>query len=210
MTRILFVCTANVCRSPFAQSMLTDALADFSTLGDVVVESAGTRALPGEPLCALAGSMVGWTASGAKFARSYRTRQLERAAVEEADLVLTAEVAHRGIASALAPGAQGRIFTLLEAADLAEFIGENYEPVIGKADIRFARWVVALDEARGLVPARGQASRLHRLLGRRPHELRSPVDIPDGHPRRSRRHRETLDSVGSAVERLVRSMHSLR
>jgi protein-tyrosine phosphatase len=52
MTRILFVCLGNICRSPSAQAVFEDLLAIRNLDTDVIVESAGTSGYHvGEPPC---------------------------------------------------------------------------------------------------------------------------------------------------------------
>ena len=59
--KVLFVCTANICRSPSAE-----ALARAAGLPDVVFGSAGTHATGGEPINP---DMVGGAAAGAGHLR---------------------------------------------------------------------------------------------------------------------------------------------
>ena len=44
MTRILFVCLGNICRSPTAEAVMTRLVADAGLAGEVEVQSAGTGA----------------------------------------------------------------------------------------------------------------------------------------------------------------------
>ena len=48
MKNVLFICTANICRSPFAEKALTVLLADRN-VETIEVRSAGTHAIPGYP-----------------------------------------------------------------------------------------------------------------------------------------------------------------
>ena len=50
---MLFVCTGNVCRSPFAEGLLKQP-AQKSGLDDIVTDSAGLVALPGNSATGLA------------------------------------------------------------------------------------------------------------------------------------------------------------
>ena len=52
-------------------------------------------------------------------ARGWRSRQLDRSMIEEADLILTAEHKHRELILAAVPEARLRTFTLLQFARLA-------------------------------------------------------------------------------------------
>ena len=109
--RVLVVCTGNICRSPYIERRLRQLLAGT----DVVVESAGTRALVGadiEP-----GSAAALTAVGADTT-AFASRQLVPALLDGADIVITATQQHRAEAVALHPRALRKTFTLGELADL--------------------------------------------------------------------------------------------
>ena len=84
MEKVLFVCTANVCRSPMAREIFDAVAADRGI--EVRSESAGVAALSGEPMAPNAVAVL--EESGIRV-REHRARQVERATVREADLVLT-------------------------------------------------------------------------------------------------------------------------
>lgn len=119
--RILVVCTANSCRSPMAQLMLTADLAAAGA-GEVAVSSAGTHA----GRYGYAGRLMDARAAAELDARrvagadSFRSRQLEASHAAAADLVLTADRAHRDAVVGLEPAAARRTFTLRELAFLLE------------------------------------------------------------------------------------------
>lgn len=104
---ILFVCTGNICRSPMAQIMLANAV----PAGDVLVESAGTRALNGEPMHAHSQAVL---RELRLYCPDFRSRMLTPPIVEQADLVLGFSREHRAIARQLAPGRWRRAFTIRE------------------------------------------------------------------------------------------------
>ena len=109
--RVLAVCTGNVCRSPYIERRLAAMLADT----DLVVSSAGTRALVGapvEPGSVRALESVGADASG------FASRQVTGAILVQADLVLAASQAHRAEVVRVKPSVLRRTFTLGELADL--------------------------------------------------------------------------------------------
>ena len=83
MEKVLFVCTANVCRSPMAREIF-DAVAEDRGLR-IRSESAGVVALSGEPMAPKAAAVL--EESGVP-AREHRARQVEKSMLREADLVL--------------------------------------------------------------------------------------------------------------------------
>lgn len=113
--RILFVCTGNICRSPQAERLVR---AEFRRRGfDSVIQasSAGVAALVGEPMDPAAAAQtigLGGDPSG------HLARQLDAAMVEDADLVLTMERAHRARVVRLVARANRYAFTLPEFARL--------------------------------------------------------------------------------------------
>lgn len=117
---ILTVCTGNIARSPLVAQLLSVQLALPRTA--LVVGSAGTGALVGEPM----------TEQAAELSRRYggnpvhhRARQVTSAMVESADLVLTATRQHRSDVVSLAPRAARYAFTLRQFARLVESLDQE-------------------------------------------------------------------------------------
>jgi protein-tyrosine phosphatase len=149
---ILFVCTGNRCRSPFAE-VLARRLLD-EKFGPVHaarfdVSSAGTQAVPGASIHPLTrAELVGLGLAGDWLFPDSTLLSVD--AIRSADLVLTAERAHRSIVVQLAPTALGKAFCVREFARLlasADCDGMPSEPV---ALARAA--VVAARDSRGLIP----------------------------------------------------------
>ncbi len=116
--RVLVVCTGNVCRSPLAERVLRARLAAAGVGEDaVVVSSAGTHALVGG---AMTPEAVAETERAGADAAGAGPRQLTEQLVKDADLVLTATLAHRSAVVALHPRALRRSFGLIEIARLLE------------------------------------------------------------------------------------------
>jgi protein-tyrosine phosphatase len=178
---VLVVCTGNVCRSPAAEILLRAALGARS---GVAVGSAGTRALVGRPVEPSMARLL--TAAGAEPA-GFAARQLTAADVASADLVLTAERAHRSAVVALHPRALRRTFTLLEFADLSVLASSRAgtEAAGPDASARLA-WLV--DTAPTLRPSR-PAGALD--------------DVPDPFGRDEACFAAAAEQVGSAVAALV-------
>ena len=111
MRKILFVCTANICRSPMAEAIF-NALAEDAKLA-VRAESAGVAALEGEltaPKASEALEEVGIYVEGR------RARQVNKAMVEEVDLVLTMNPRHVAALRRLSKDSSHKIYTLPEYA----------------------------------------------------------------------------------------------
>lgn len=109
---VLYVCTGNVCRSPMAEALFGHHLRAGS---GVRVSSAGTQALVGsgmDPASAEALRELGVDGS------AHRARQFEPRMAFSADLILTAEIAHRDLVMTAVPSAFRRTFTLQEFARL--------------------------------------------------------------------------------------------
>lgn len=102
--RVVFVCTANICRSPFLE-LTARSLAGDST--DVVFSSAGTQGFSDHPM-----DEVMSTTLPAGAAETFRSRALDRTILDEADLVLTAESTHRSRILEEHPALFRRTFTV--------------------------------------------------------------------------------------------------
>jgi protein-tyrosine phosphatase len=110
---VLFVCTANLCRSPLAEGLA--GTGPFAHLG-WRAGSAGSRARPGLPVHPLAAAAL--AARGVTLA-GFASRPLAHVDVAAADLVLVAAPEHRRAVLGAAPGAGGRTFLLRQFARLA-------------------------------------------------------------------------------------------
>jgi protein-tyrosine phosphatase len=107
---VLVVCTANICRSPVAEALLTRALA---AAGDVRVSSAGLHALTGRPMAEEMARLLDDPPPG------FAARQVTPELVRAADLVLVMTREQRSSLVGTVPAAVRRTFTLLEFAELA-------------------------------------------------------------------------------------------
>ncbi|MGC4808290.1 low molecular weight phosphatase family protein [Micromonospora sp. DT233] len=111
--RILFVCHANLCRSPMAEYLAGALLAKLP----VEVASAGTAAVDGRPMHPYAAEVVAGTG---RDPAAFRSRALTPARLADAALVLTAGRRQRAACVSLAPAALHHTFTLRQFARLAE------------------------------------------------------------------------------------------
>lgn len=139
---VLFVCTANVCRSPMAEALLRASAERRGAGGVVIASSAGVRARPGSPA---APEMQSIARDWALDLTRHRSRQASPVAVDAASLVVTMERHQRGVVARLAPNAIPRTFTLAEVSSLLD-IGPPADPSSTSAEL-----VAAWDRARSHV-----------------------------------------------------------
>lgn len=171
---VLFVCTANICRSAYAQVRAEQLLADDPSIR---VSSAGVYGWENHPLDA---AMAAEALARGADPSAFRSRPLRPALLSAADLVLTAEAAHRSVILRDWPSGLRRVFTF---AQFAEGIGEA-DPNLAGRDL--VAWV---GERRPAMPASGDvpdpyrrgpdaarraADRLDALLGVILPRLRAP------------------------------------
>ena len=102
--RLLVLCEGNHCRSPLAEALLRQALGP-----GFEVNSAGLRALVGEP--AHAETRRQGVERGLDLA-AHRGRQLTPELAKGADLILVMDQAQKTACEALAPNLRGRVFLL--------------------------------------------------------------------------------------------------
>lgn len=105
---MLFVCTANVCRSPMAEAIFGALAADTGVAYEP--RSAGTAALVDEPIAPSAARAL---EEVGVYPDGHRARQVDRAMLEEADLVLAMTPEHEAELLRLSGSSQARVRTLL-------------------------------------------------------------------------------------------------
>ncbi|GGO79106.1 adenylyl-sulfate kinase [Nocardioides deserti] len=109
--KVLFVCTANICRSPFMEVVARKLAGPDAS---VTFASAGTHGFRDHPMDeVMGGTLAGRGAEVGDFASRAVTRQM----VDEADLVLTAEAAHRTFILDDQPAAFRKVFTIGQFAE---------------------------------------------------------------------------------------------
>ena len=104
--RVLFVCTANICRSPYLELRARQLLGPDS---GVEVSSAGTHGFDAAPV---SDTMAAEFAQRGTEVDAFRSRSATGELVDAADLVLTAEASHRTRLLEDRPAAFRKIFTL--------------------------------------------------------------------------------------------------
>jgi protein-tyrosine phosphatase len=102
---ILVVCVGNICRSPTAEQLLREAVADTGC----IVESAGLGALAGKPINATALEILN---EKGHTPGPHEARQITPAMLSAADLILVMEKRHLQDIGRTAPHARGKTFLL--------------------------------------------------------------------------------------------------
>lgn len=121
MTRLLTVCTGNICRSPFSERMLQKEL-DLLHPNLFSVSSAGTGAMVGDPMeSESAGLLTDFGGS----AEGFISRQISPAILADIDLVLTLTVEHRDAVIRMNPRMLKRTYTLVEFARILRTIRQD-------------------------------------------------------------------------------------
>lgn len=151
--RVLFVCTGNICRSPFAE-ILTRHLLVGRVGGRAAaafeLASAGVQAVVGSPMHEhTRRELAPWHLDGLASER-FAARQLRSAMIREADLVLGLNTRHRSAVIGLEPGALTTCFSLREFARLATDVDPHSLPDDPLA--RAHALVEAVRTRRGLAP----------------------------------------------------------
>ena len=137
--QVLYVCTANICRSASAQLLLREAVAGEPELAGIEVRSAGTAAIDGAPGCAVAPALVG-------HANEHQSQPLTPELLVWADLILPAARDHRRAILEMDPNSRTRTFTVRQAGRIADWLvasgmvaaarekGQEPEPAEGWAE----------------------------------------------------------------------------
>lgn len=150
---LLFVCHANLCRSPMAEALTRWRL--HGVLGTdeppLMVRSAGTHAVPGAPMHPNA---VQALREYGLDGTSFRSRVLTADLMSTAGMILTADRRQRGRCVELAPSARSRVFTLRQFARLSRVmptVGGELRSDDGPA-ARLADLAERIGAARGRMP----------------------------------------------------------
>ena len=151
--RLLFVCTGNICRSPFAEILTRHLLR--GRLGGrgaeaFTISSAGIQAVVGSGMHPDSrAELAPWNLQGAA-AEGFVARQLQSAMIEQSDLVLGATTRHRSAVVELCPAALPITFGIREFARLAAAVDTDELPA---HPVARAHALVELARLRrGLVP----------------------------------------------------------
>ncbi|MGY1618344.1 hypothetical protein ACI797_16515 [Geodermatophilus sp. SYSU D00691] len=188
--RLLFVCTGNVCRSPFAELLTRHELVHRLSSAEAAafhIRSAGTQAAPRADMHPSSRrELRPWELDGE--AEQFLSRRLTPAQVEESDLILGMSPHHRSAILQETPQALGITFTLREFARLSALVdleGLPEEPV---------------PRAHALV----EAARLRRGLVPPVDPEEDSVPDPIGQPQEA--HHRAAELIRSAVDALLNAI----
>lgn len=139
MPSILFICTANQCRSPMAEVIGRDRLTRAYPAEEWRVGSAGVRAVDGYPATPASATMAG--RHGFDLSR-HSSRALTADLVAKTDMLVTMEAAHKQAILRAFPQSEGQVFML------SELIGqsEDVDDPIGLAFVEYERTYHLLEE----------------------------------------------------------------
>jgi protein-tyrosine phosphatase len=135
--RILIVCKGNICRSPMAAAMLRRHVAAAD------IHSAGLAAMEGSPIDPAAERTL--LAHGIS-ASEHIARQINRAELDSADLVLAMEKRQVAALLALSPALRGRVLLLSRwsgGRDIADPYGrsqEKFDAAYAQIDAAVVEW----------------------------------------------------------------------
>jgi protein-tyrosine phosphatase len=222
LTRILFVCSANVCRSPSAQALALHRLAKAGLSGQLTVVSAGTASESRTGWCPEARKHVTIDDETAAIMGNHESHQVSWSGISKAAMVLSADRLTSSQVLRIDPHVRSRLFTMREAAALAQSVVEAEllpkrvdttgvpEGLTGDttSPADALEWLVTeMDAARGQVSLLSERRRHHGLF-RTEHVPVLDIDIPDAHAgsRRRRAHHSTMPMVTSSVDDVMSSV----
>jgi protein-tyrosine phosphatase len=186
--RLLYVCTGNICRSPFAEIFTRHLL--IGRLGGRAaaafdVASAGVQAVVGSGIHACTREELAPWGLHRAAADRFVARQLHPEMITNADLVLGANTRHRSVVVDRQPAALATSFSLREFARLAAEV----DPAVLPAE--------PVSRAHELV------EQVRRRRGVAPPSLPEADRIPDPIGRPQEAHHEAAVLIREAVQRIV-------
>lgn len=141
--KILFVCTANVCRSVMAEAIFNQAASRLSPAHDIEAESAGVDALVG---MTPDDSTVGVCREHHLDVAGHRARQLNAELIEAADLVLCMAEDHKRLILSAFPRFKHKVFLLLEYGHAKAPKTLSIDDPTGRSTRRYAKCFKKIDE----------------------------------------------------------------
>ena len=120
---VLFVCTANLCRSPMAEAILKSLVAQRGEAGRWQIQSAGTWTEPGRPVTPLAQQVMQRRNIDLS---DHRTRSIDADLLRTASVVLVMTRHHQEALQAEFPEAQHKVYLLSQLIDRSFDIADPY------------------------------------------------------------------------------------
>lgn len=209
---VLFVCSANVCRSPTSEVVASVELTRLDMSDAVRVQSAGVNADPGKPWCPKARA---WALKrlNPQPTHEREAQLLSPSMLKEADLILAMDSATAAGAIRLDPECRQRVFVMRSAEVLCRHVEStltwDQQPVTDGLPVPPAsdavarlRWCIEeMDANRGLVTP-GSTTQSGRLWRRRRPEGHT-ADIRDAHVNAEVSHREVLSVLDDSVRSII-------
>jgi protein-tyrosine-phosphatase len=203
---VLFVCSANICRSPLAEAVARQRVGAGTS---VRFASAGVRAKAGSERCP---ASVRWLNSKRRKIPVHYSQPVTVDGARDADLIVALDRAVMGQLLTRLPELRPRLFTLREAVALAAAVrqpvgnAQHVGSLHGGSDEDTLDFMVGeMDASRGLVPVLGRPGR--RLSWRADPP---PFDIPDVHRASSSwSHGQVLPMVATETRTLVDSLFGM-
>lgn len=139
---ILFVCTANQCRSPMAEALMKDYLKRMALPSSWTVQSAGTWAENGHPATAFG---IKAMAKRGLDTSNHLSQLITRELLTQFDLILTMESGHKEAIQIEFPEFSKKVFMLSEMScdhvNIEDPIGGKYEDYEKTAD-EIDEWII--------------------------------------------------------------------
>ena len=156
MPNVLFVCTANICRSPMAEAALRAELIERTAEGYWTVSSAGVFATPGEmptPEAIQAMAECGYSV------RDHRSRMLDHTLADAADLILVMTRAHRETVQARFPEHAHKVHLLSEMIGADFDISDPYGGSLARYRSAAAQLIQLIKDGYGTIVESARAAR---------------------------------------------------
>lgn len=196
---ILFVCTANICRSPLMQYTFAS---EVNRSRPLTIKSAGTTAQIGSTMCATALSMV---SSGSRDAAARHASSVVENSPLDATLVIVASRAERAAIARAFPEVRPRLFTLTEAVLLGRSALSKPKREAA-SDEPMSLFAELIDAQRGMITLPRHDRRLRKLWLSKAHLF----DIPDAHHSGRFAHRKALKRVRAEAAELATMIRVLQ
>jgi protein-tyrosine-phosphatase len=123
MPSVLFICTANICRSPLAAAIFRQIVADEPDAAAWEIGSAGTWTIDGDEAAEFSRQVV---RSFGQSLDHHRSRNITQAIMKKADIILTMEAFHKEALQAEFPALRRKILMLSELVGLQKDVRDPY------------------------------------------------------------------------------------